>query len=490
MITFLAGFLKPFVPLGFIMGAVTALWWPLLGRRLKRHLGLCVVVGLIGGFLLYWIASRQALMVEVQMLLYTLLALSGIFSILAIITTKVAQKGFWCNVGVAITFLFVILAITLSLFQFIPFASDQALSVITVLNTELILNIGAIIIGIAMILCLVPLTAHILFKGGRGLILAFSIIVSLFLVFKGVAESLLGMMRLEMIEITKISLSFVAKVVGLQDFMLYAQVVLFAILVIIAYIRRPRVTRDASADLNRSQYRKIRSKIVFELRWVKAAAVMVVLLLSPLLYYNLYASKPPKITRPTLITPDADGLIKIKIEEVKDGKLYRYAYITSDGTKVRFLVINRYPDSVKMSAVFDSCLICGDMGYNQEGNDVICLSCNVRIFVPSIGKPGGCNPIPFEYQLTEDEIIITAAELEKGAEYFSEVVEIEVKDPVTGAILINLKAPYHYDFKGHTFFFESQESFEKFKADPEKYATGLQTRLWRVQGYRDVSEGK
>ena len=51
---------------------------------------------------------------------------------------------------------------------------------------------------------------------------------------------------------------------------------------------------------------------------------------------------------------------------------------------------------LSLAAVFDACLLCGDQGYVMEGNQVVCVGCGVHMFIPSIGKPGGCNPVPIK----------------------------------------------------------------------------------------------
>ena len=92
-----------------------------------------------------------------------------------------------------------------------------------------------------------------------------------------------------------------------------------------------------------------------------------------------------------------------------------------------------------MAAVFDACLLCGDQGYVMQGNQVVCVGCGVHLFIPSIGKPGGCNPVPIEnWQQTENEIVISRKSLEDGLNLFSTIVEIEVQDPISGA---KLKTP-------------------------------------------------
>ncbi|HEY0282002.1 MAG TPA: Fe-S-containing protein, partial [Rhizomicrobium sp.] len=136
----------------------------------------------------------------------------------------------------------------------------------------------------------------------------------------------------------------------------------------------------------------------------------------------------------------------------------------------RFFLINRYDAAhVDIGVVYDACAICGDAGYLQRGDEIICLACNVRLFRPSIGKPGGCNPIPLPHTVRNGVIVIAASALEGGAHLFPEVVDIPVTDPVTGQALTNRIAPFQHEFEGHTYFFDSKDSYEKFRAAPQSY---------------------
>ena len=56
-----------------------------------------------------------------------------------------------------------------------------------------------------------------------------------------------------------------------------------------------------------------------------------------------------------------------------------------------------------------------------------------------------------------------------------------MKDPVTGRELINLEAPQLYEYNGRIYFFESEDSLEKFKASPEIYSGSRQARHRRMQ---------
>lgn len=185
------------------------------------------------------------------------------------------------------------------------------------------------------------------------------------------------------------------------------------------------------------------------------------------LFYILVASKPPKIDNPTIIEP-INNEFKFNAEIVKDNKLHRYAYITDDGHKVRFFLINKFKDKLAPVAVFDACSICGDMGYVKKGDELICISCNVRIFLPSVGKAGGCNPIPLEYKFDGKEIIISLKEIEKGASFFSEVVEKIVTDPVSREKIKN-NSKFRYLYYGRTYFFANSQNQAEFEANPEKF---------------------
>ena len=188
------------------------------------------------------------------------------------------------------------------------------------------------------------------------------------------------------------------------------------------------------------------------------------------LYWEQIASRPPQLSEAIPLTLDEKQQVHIPIEQVKDGKLHRFVWIADDGKAVRFFVINRQPDKLSLAAVFDACLLCGDQGYVMEGNQVVCVGCGVHMFIPSIGKPGGCNPVPIEdWQQTETEILTNRTSLEEGLNLFSTIVEIDVKDPISGTQMKNTKTEHKYNYEGKTYFFESEKNLDLFRDNPEKY---------------------
>jgi uncharacterized membrane protein/YHS domain-containing protein len=248
----------------------------------------------------------------------------------------------------------------------------------------------------------------------------------------------------------------------------YVELAAAALLGCARFALRPR--RDA-VDTAPARRRKRLAAALGERRWLRGTVAAACALTAMLLYQDLYALLPPRLSDAVAVKADASDHIAIDVDSVKDGVLHRFAFISSDGHRVRFFLINRYgPDRPRIGVVYDACMLCGDDGYIQVGNEVICVSCNVRIHVPSIGTPGGCNPIPLDHQVEAGVIRIAAAELEKGTKFFSEVVKIDVEDPVSGVRLTNVAAPYQDSHDGRVVFFAGKDTYDAFRADPDKYA--------------------
>ncbi|HAX8482575.1 TPA: DUF2318 domain-containing protein, partial [Escherichia coli] len=188
------------------------------------------------------------------------------------------------------------------------------------------------------------------------------------------------------------------------------------------------------------------------------------------LWWDKVASQPPQLSEAVPVTLGSDGMVRLPVEQLRDGKLHRFVWVADDGKAVRFFVINRYPDKLRFGVVFDACLLCGDQGYVMEGNQVICVACGVHIFIPSIGKAGGCNPVPIEnWHNDEKELVIPGKELATGVNYFSTVMTIKVTDPVDGSTLTNTSADYKYSYGGKTWFFSSEANYERFRETPEQF---------------------
>lgn len=351
-----------------------------------------------------------------------------------------------------------------------------ALTNIDVINTDFILNLSAVVFGI--IFCFAA-SAWLYFllkqqqktQGKSTALFALSFLLFIALVVPLMGELLLTLMKLQLIELTKTRLSFVAKsgkiTVWLNAICVVLMAIILAIFTIQTYVKRLKQANTESDPIEKRKKlalvqisKRLIGWGVFGILWVSASQ----------LYWEKVASQPPQLSEAVPVQLNEKDEVHLALEPLKDGKLHRFVWIADDGKAVRFFIINRQPSKVSMAAVFDACLLCGDQGYVMQGNQVVCVGCGVHMFIPSIGKPGGCNPVPIEdWQQTDTEIIISRKSLEDGLNLFSTIVEIDVQDPISGAKLKNTKTEFKYSHEGHTYFFENEKNLDQFRDNPEKY---------------------
>ena len=396
----------------------------------------------------------------------------AIFSLCILLFAYLSQFIHWQRLN---TFWHIMLAILAGSF----WAKDPNITAITetdVINTDFLLHISAIALG--FIFCLVVAGwCYILFvqsktsKKTTALPLLLSAIITLILIAPLLGDVLLILMKLQVIELTKVRLSFVAKSGNITTYLNYINAAILAVIVLIfaLNIHRPRV-RTANSEQQPIEKRKAIAAKRTSGKIIAYGITAILIMLATQFYWDRIASQPPQLSEAQRVTLDAENNVHIPIEQVKDGKLHRFLWVADDGKAVRFFIINRLPDKLSLAAVFDACILCGDQGYVMEGNQVVCVGCGVRMFTPSIGKPGGCNPVPIDdWKQTDTEVIINKKNLEEGLNYFSTIIEIEVVDPVNGKKLTNTKTEHKYSHEGKTYFFTDEKNLDLFRDNPEAY---------------------
>jgi len=105
----------------------------------------------------------------------------------------------------------------------------------------------------------------------------------------------------------------------------------------------------------------------------------------------------------------AEGEARFDPAPLADGHL-RFYEVPVAGRTVRFFAI-QVGDDVR--TCFDACEICGDKGYYERGPELICRNCTAPIVRTSLGRTGGCNPIPLPHRRRPGgTVAVTAADLE------------------------------------------------------------------------------
>ncbi|MDR1298010.1 MAG: Fe-S-containing protein [Deltaproteobacteria bacterium] len=193
---------------------------------------------------------------------------------------------------------------------------------------------------------------------------------------------------------------------------LFAQTAVWALLAAFLIVRS-RVTAPVGA--NPAVRRRMRASLRDDLR--AGALLMLVMAVVILASTTLRAinSRGPVISEPEEITAE-NGRLILPLEAISDGNLHRHVYQTEDGTPVRFIVIKKSASAFGVG--LDACDICGQSGYYQRGDQVICKLCDVVMNKSTIGFPGGCNPVPLEFSLTEGAMVIDPRNLEREVNRF------------------------------------------------------------------------
>jgi uncharacterized membrane protein len=93
---------------------------------------------------------------------------------------------------------------------------------------------------------------------------------------------------------------------------------------------------------------------------------------------------------------------------LEDGKLHKYLFKKGE-QEVRFFVLLT-PDG-KLTVDLDACAICKPDGYGQTEGTVICYYCKTLIPLETVGKPGGCNPVPVAFTDKADGVSIDSTTL-------------------------------------------------------------------------------
>lgn len=108
--------------------------------------------------------------------------------------------------------------------------------------------------------------------------------------------------------------------------------------------------------------------------------------------------------------------IFIPLEQVSDGHLHRFTWTNEAGKGIRFIIVQKKGTSFGVG--FDACDVCGDVGYYERKDEVVCNRCDVVMNKSTIGLKGGCNPVPLFSRIENGGIIIQTDDLQKEAHRF------------------------------------------------------------------------
>ena len=176
----------------------------------------------------------------------------------------------------------------------------------------------------------------------------------------------------------------------------------FLILVAVQLERLPSVAHIRQG----AQRRKLLAAAIGERRYRLVIPLVSLIFFAAAAYQSRFPNVEYWDPKPLPVTATPSGQIIIPKKgdvDLEDGKLHKYLY-KEGGREARFFVLMT-PEG-KLTVDLDACAICKPDGYGQAEGTVICYYCVTLIPLETVGKPGGCNPVPIPFVEKGDEVHI------------------------------------------------------------------------------------
>ena len=141
-------------------------------------------------------------------------------------------------------------------------------------------------------------------------------------------------------------------------------------------------------------------------RWTGLVGLAVVAFLSVAFVQRARVPDRP----PATLLPSVDERIRIDSALLSDGHAHFFE-VGAEGAAtppLRFFAM-RVGDGYRTCA--DACVICGEKGYYEDRGMLVCRNCTSPIAITSIGRSGGCNPVPLPSQLEGGALMVRLGDL-------------------------------------------------------------------------------
>jgi uncharacterized membrane protein len=271
----------------------------------------------------------------------------------------------------------------------------------TVLSTDFIVKTIGVLLGI--ILCyLVGLGVYKVAKALEiKIVLGVASGILVINEVKQIGTAISIMISKRYIQSTHTLFTFAKNVINYSDLFIYGTIIVALILPIALLVKSLHVNEPYE---NKAQHRKIKAKWLKNKRWSIEVIVCFILVIFSMTGLEALTSQVIELS------PIEDAVIKnnavyVSFDQVKDGHLHRFGYTTENDVTIRFIVIQK-PNSSSYGIGLDACDICGETGYYEKNDQVVCNLCDVVMNTNTIGFKGGCNPIIIDYSIEDGYIIV------------------------------------------------------------------------------------
>lgn len=281
-------------------------------------------------------------------------------------------------------------------------------------GTQSLLRLGGFLLGLLTILLIALSVQKVYFRLKPCLAKVFALAIF----FVGSIDFFLrGVSALARLRFLKSSNPFVFNVMILEDKSTTYITILFAIVaVIFSFLLFKDSRKVVGTFKNNALLRLEKARLKNNKHWLSSLAFFSILSVFAITVVHSHITKPVALTPPQPYQEEGN-MIVIPLTDVEDGHLHRFSYTATGGNNVRFIVVKK-PKGGSYGIGLDACDICGLAGYYERNDEVVCKRCDVVMNKSTIGFKGGCNPVPFEYEIKDKKIYIDKATLEKEKDRF------------------------------------------------------------------------
>ena len=281
-------------------------------------------------------------------------------------------------------------------------------------GTQSLLRLGGFLLGLLTIFLIALSVQKVYFRLKPCLAKVFALAIF----FVGSMDFFLrGVSALARLRLLKSSNPFVFNVMILEDKSTTYIAILFAIVAcIFSFLLFKDSRKVVGTFKNNALLRLEKARLKNNKHWLSSLAFFSILSVFAITVIHSHITKPVALTPPQPYQEEGN-MIVIPLTDVEDGHLHRFSYTATGGNNVRFIVVKK-PKGGSYGIGLDACDICGLAGYYERNDEVVCKRCDVVMNKSTIGFKGGCNPVPFEYEINDKNIYIDKATLEKEKERF------------------------------------------------------------------------
>jgi uncharacterized membrane protein len=159
------------------------------------------------------------------------------------------------------------------------------------------------------------------------------------------------------------------------------------------------------------QRRKLLAAAIRERRFLSVMPLISLVIFAAAAYQSRFPNVEYWDPKPIVVTATTSGEIIIPKKgevDLEDGKLHKFLF-KQGGKEARFFVL--LGPAGQLTVDLDACAICKPDGYGQAEGMVFCYYCVTLIPLETVGKQGGCNPVPIRFAEKDDGVHIDALTL-------------------------------------------------------------------------------